>query len=81
MVNIELLIDEGERFKSESVPLGEGLIGYVLQNQKPLFIHAMSQEWDNLPVKPKLLGKSKVSQSWMGVPLGMCPFQWHPLGC
>ncbi len=70
MVNIELLIDEGERFKSESVPLGEGLIGYVLKNQKPLFIHAMSQEWDNLPVKPKLLGKSKVSQSWMGVPLG-----------
>ena len=70
MVDIRLLIDEGKRFESERVPLSEGLIGYVVRTQKPLFIRSMREQWDDLPVKPLQLGQSKMSESWMGVPLG-----------
>jgi len=70
MVDIELLIDDGIRYESEKVPLNEGLIGYVIRTQKPLLIHSLKVEWENLPVKPIPLGQSKMSESWMGVPVG-----------
>lgn len=70
IVDIQLLIDDGKRFESERVPISEGLIGYVVRTQKPLFIRSMREQWDDLPVKPLELGQSKMSESWMGVPLG-----------
>ncbi|MGB9521660.1 MAG: diguanylate cyclase, partial [Anaerolineales bacterium] len=70
MVDIQLLIDDGKRFEAERVPLSEGLIGYVVRTQKPLFIRSMREQWGDLPVKPLELGQAKMSESWMGVPLG-----------
>ncbi|MGB9641089.1 MAG: diguanylate cyclase, partial [Anaerolineales bacterium] len=70
VVDISLLIDDGKRFEAQKVGVNEGLIGYVVRTQQPLFIRSLEEEWEKLPVKPLQLGQSKMSASWMGVPLG-----------
>jgi diguanylate cyclase (GGDEF)-like protein len=68
---LDLLVfsDAGERYPSQKIPLGEGLASMVIREQKPLLIHHLSKELDRLPFKPITIGKSKLSESWMGAPI------------
>lgn len=68
-LDVRVLIDNGERFPPATLPLGQGLASWVIQNQKPLLIRHLSSEWDSLPVKPVKLGQDKMSESWLGVPM------------
>ncbi|MFZ5808511.1 MAG: diguanylate cyclase [Chloroflexota bacterium] len=69
VIELRLFIDEGERFSGQQIPVDSGLAGYVVREQKPLLVYQLSQEMERLPVKPLILGKAKVSESWLGVPM------------
>ncbi len=69
VIDIRVIIDEGVRFPPVQVPYGEGLAGYVLEQRKPLLIRHLSMEMDSLPIKPKIIGQDKISESWLGLPI------------
>lgn len=68
-LDVRVLIDNGERFPPIRLPLGKGLASWVIQNKQPLLIRHLSEEWDNLPVKPVKIGQDQMSESWLGVPM------------
>jgi diguanylate cyclase (GGDEF)-like protein len=68
-LDVRILIDEGERFPSKSIPLGQGLSSWVIENQKPLLISSITKEMDSLPIQPIRLGKERMSESWLGTPI------------
>ena len=68
-MRLELLYDDGEFYKNQKVKLEGSLSGWVLNNQKNLFLPDLRNEV-NLPgVRLVLAGKHKTSLSWMGVPM------------
>lgn len=69
MVDLRIFIDDGERFPPTRNPLGRGFASYVLEAKAPLLVRHLSREMDTLPVKPIVLGKNRMSESWLGVPL------------
>lgn len=68
-LNYRVVIDDGERFPETNIPVGRGLSSWVINNKEPLLVRALSEEMDSLPVKPTVLGKSQMSESWLGVPM------------
>jgi diguanylate cyclase (GGDEF)-like protein len=68
---MRVIVDDGERFPERRVPFGEGLSSLVIQRRCPLLIQHLSEEQKNLAVNRVLIGKSKHSESWLGVPLLM----------
>lgn len=66
---LHLFYDEGEYFNGESIPLDGTLSGWVIRNQKELFLPDLRQEVQLDGVDKILVGKEKTSLSWMGVPL------------
>ncbi len=69
-IELLLLLDMGERFEGISIPLDQGLAAYVIRQRKPLLIRNFQRELDTLPIKPLIIGKSQMSESWLGVPFG-----------
>lgn len=69
ILEVRILIDDRQRYPPHEIPLGEGLVSWVVRNQQPLFIKHISAQMDTLPVKPIVLGKDKPSESWMGAPI------------
>ncbi|MEW6716701.1 MAG: diguanylate cyclase [Chloroflexota bacterium] len=67
--DLRILIDGGERFPPQKVSLDQGLSSYVVREGKPLLVRNLSEEMESLPVKPKVVGKDKMSESWLGVPM------------
>jgi diguanylate cyclase (GGDEF)-like protein len=68
-IQLDLFVDEGEYFNGMSLPLDGTLLGWVIQNQKELFLPDLRQEVGLAGVSRLLIGKEKPSLSWMGVPL------------
>ena len=69
MIHLELLYDEGEYFNHTQIPLEGTLSGWVIRNDRELFLPDLrSKVWLD-GVHNYTIGKPKNSLSWMGVPL------------
>jgi diguanylate cyclase (GGDEF)-like protein len=68
-LQLELFYDDGEYFNGTNVPMEGTLSGWVIQNQKELFLPDMREEVTLEGVEHFIIGKEKTSLSWIGVPL------------
>jgi diguanylate cyclase (GGDEF)-like protein len=68
-LDLRILLDEGERFPPQKVPVGRGLSSLVIREKKPLLVRQLSREIQSLPVEPIVMGQAKFSESWLGVPM------------
>ena len=68
-IHLDLFYDDGEYFNGMSVPLEGTLSGWVIKNQRELFLPDLRQEVELEGVRRVLIGKEKTSLSWIGVPL------------
>lgn len=69
-IELKLMIDSGVRYEGVTIPLDQGLAGYVARQRKPLLIRNFRHEMEFLPVSPVIIGKDQMSASWLGVPFG-----------
>ncbi|MEW5719223.1 MAG: sensor domain-containing diguanylate cyclase, partial [Chloroflexota bacterium] len=70
-IEMQIVVDDGERFAEQKIPYGAGLSSLVIQRRQPLLVRRLSVEQKTLPVKRVLIGKGRHSESWLGVPLLM----------
>ncbi len=68
-IQLNLFYDEGEYFNGLIVPLEGTLSGWVIKNQRELFLPDLRREVELHGVTRVLIGKEKTSLSWIGVPL------------
>jgi diguanylate cyclase (GGDEF)-like protein len=68
-LRLDLVYDDGEYFPPERVPLAGTLSGWVIRNEQPLFLPDLREEPDLEDIQVRLIGKDKISLSWMGVPI------------
>lgn len=68
-LQLDLFYDDGEYFNGVRVPLDGTLSGWVVKNQRELFLQDLREETQLEGVTLVLVGKEKTSLSWMGVPL------------
>jgi diguanylate cyclase (GGDEF)-like protein len=68
-IHLDLFYDEGQYFNGAKVPLAGTLSGWVIKNQKELFLPDLRKEVELEGVEIVVIGKEKTSLSWMGVPL------------
>lgn len=68
-IHLELFYDEGQYFNGAKVPLAGTLSGWVIRNQKELFLPDLRREVELEGVGIVVFGKDKTNLSWMGVPL------------
>lgn len=68
-VHLELFYDEGEYYSGVRLPLEGTLSGWVIKNQKELFLPDLRKDVELVGVGVFIVGKEKTSLSWMGVPL------------
>lgn len=68
-IRLDLFYDDGEYYSDVQIPLDNTLAGWVIKNQKPLFLPDMREDTviENIP--RTIIGKNKHSQSWIGVPM------------
>ncbi|MEW5828675.1 MAG: sensor domain-containing diguanylate cyclase [Chloroflexota bacterium] len=69
LVKLDLFYDDGEYFYDVTVPARGSLAGWVLQNNRPLFLPDLRKPLDLEGVERVIIGKDKTSLAWMGVPL------------
>lgn len=68
-IQFDLFYDDGEYFNGTRVPVEGTLSGWVVRNQKDLFLPDLRKELELEGVKDYVIGKERTSLSWMGVPL------------
>lgn len=68
-IHLDLFYDDGEYFNGTRVPLEGTLSGWVIKNQKELFLLDLREDVKLEGVENFVIGKEKTSLSWMGVPL------------
>ena len=68
-IHLDLFYDDGEYFNGTHVPLDGTLSGWVIKNQKELFLYDLRKDVKLDGVENLVIGKEKTSLSWMGVPL------------
>ena len=68
-IHMDLFYDEGEYFNGAKIPVEGTLSGWVVKNQKELFLPDLRKEVELEGVGILVVGKEKTSLSWMGVPL------------
>jgi len=68
-IHLDLFYDDGEYFNGTRVPLDGTLSGWVIKNQRELFLPDLRQNVQLDGVGNFVIGKEKTSFSWMGVPL------------
>ena len=68
-IQLELFYDDGEYFNGTRVPIEGTLSGWVIKNQKELFLLDLRDDAGLDGVEHFVMGKEKTSLSWMGVPL------------
>jgi len=68
-IHLDLFYDDGEYFNGARVPLEGTLSGWVLKNQRVLFLPDLRQNVQLDGVGDFVIGREKTSLSWMGVPL------------
>ena len=70
MISLDLFYDEGEYFNGMQIPLEGTLSGWVIKNQRELFLPDLRDEVELEGISDIVTGgKEKTSLSWMGVPL------------
>jgi len=68
-IHLDLFYDDGEYFNGTRVPLDGTLSGWVIKQQRELFLPDLRQNVQLDGVGNFVMGKEKTSLSWMGVPL------------
>ncbi len=68
-IRLDLFYDDGEYFNGTRVPLEGTLSGWIIKNQKELFLPDLREDVELDGVENFVIGKEKTSLSWMGVPL------------
>jgi len=68
-IHLDLFYDEGEYYHGARVPLDGTLSGWVIINQKELFLPDLSNGIQLEGVRDYVIGRQKTSLSWIGVPL------------
>jgi diguanylate cyclase (GGDEF)-like protein len=68
-IQLDLFYDEGEYFNGMRVPIEGTLSGWVIKNQRALFLPDLREEVQLEGVRRVLIGKEKTSLAWIGVPL------------
>lgn len=68
-IRLELFYDGGEYFNGIRVPQEGTLSGWVIKNQKALFLPDMRDDVPLEGVNLFIIGREKTSLSWIGVPL------------
>jgi diguanylate cyclase (GGDEF)-like protein len=68
-IHLDLFYDEDQYFNGAKIPLEGTLSGWVIKNQKELFLPDLRREVKLEGVDIIVVGKEKTSLSWMGVPL------------
>jgi diguanylate cyclase (GGDEF)-like protein len=68
-INLELFFDDGTYFNGTHVPVTGTLSGWVIKNQKELFLPDLRVDVQLEGVERFVIGKEKTSLSWIGVPL------------
>jgi diguanylate cyclase (GGDEF)-like protein len=68
-IQFDLFYDDGDYYNGTRVPIEGTLSGWVIKNQKELFLPDLRRELDLEGVKDYIIGKERTSLSWMGVPL------------
>jgi len=68
-INFELFYDDGEYFNGTNAPSKGTLSGWVINNQKELFLPDMREEIQLDGIENFVIGKEETSLSWIGVPL------------
>ena len=68
-VDLGLFYDDGEYFHAVQVPIEGTLGGWVIRNQKTLFLNDLRKEPELEGVKRRIIGQNKTSLSWVGVPM------------
>jgi diguanylate cyclase (GGDEF)-like protein len=66
---LDLFYDDGEYYNGTKVSMDGTLSGWVINNQKELFLPDLREEANLEGVKTRVVGKEKTSLSWIGVPL------------
>jgi diguanylate cyclase (GGDEF)-like protein len=68
-IHLDLFYDDGEYFNGTRVPLEGTLSGWVVKNQRELFLPDLREDVQLDGVSMVVIGKEKTNLSWMGVPL------------
>jgi diguanylate cyclase (GGDEF)-like protein len=68
-IQLDLFYDEGEYFNGMRVPIEGTLSGWVIRNQRELFLPDLREEVELDGVARVVIGQEKTSLSWIGVPL------------
>lgn len=68
-IHLDLFYDEDEYYNGAKAPLEGTLSGWVIRNQKELFLPDLRREAELEGVEIFVIGREKTSLSWMGVPL------------
>jgi diguanylate cyclase (GGDEF)-like protein len=68
-IQLDLFYDDGEYFNGIKVPLEGTLSGWIIKNQRALFLPDLRDDVHLEGVKNYVIGKEKTSLSWLGVPL------------
>jgi len=68
-VHLDLFYDDGEYYNGTRIPLEGTLTGWVIRNQKELFLPDLREEKNLEGAGNFTIGRQKQSLSWMGVPL------------
>ena len=68
-IRLDLVYDDGEYFYDVKIPMAGTLSGWVIEHQKPLFLPDMREDIQVNGAQRTVVGKNKLSLSWMGVPM------------
>jgi len=69
IIRLDLFYDDGDYFYDVKVPLTGTFSGWVIENQKPLFLPDLREDVQLEGTQRITVGKNKSSLSWMGVPM------------
>jgi len=68
-IHLSSLYDDGEYFNDVRFEMKGTLSGWVIRNQKDLFLPDLRRDVNLVDVDTVVAGKDKISLSWMGVPM------------
>lgn len=68
-IHLDLFYDDGQYYNGAEIPLEGTLSGWVIKEQKELFLPDLRKNVDLEGVKTVIIGNDKTNLSWMGVPL------------
>ncbi|HVN16451.1 MAG TPA: diguanylate cyclase, partial [Anaerolineales bacterium] len=68
-IRLVMLYDDGEYFTDVLTQLDGSLSGWVIKNQKELFLTDLRRDLKLAGVEDVIVGKNRTSLSWVGVPL------------